>query len=136
MKYFYHAIRIFTGFLFLAIFFSKFGLLPSAVTMPDMFTLEGFAFIQAIQANGYLFPTIGIVSLVSGLTFLFNRYVALGALLMIPITLNFALFHVFLGLPLNTVFMFFREIVAFVFFALNLYMLYSARDRYTKLLKP
>ena len=135
MKYLYTTIRILTGLLFVAIFGSKFGLLPSAVNMPEMFTPEGFAFISAIKANGYLFPTIGLISLVSGLTFLANRYVALGAIIMLPITVNFVLFHTFLGLPIDSVFHFFREIVAFVVLALNLYMIYSQREKYKDLIK-
>lgn len=138
MKYVHHAIRIFTGLLFLAIFFSKFGIFPSAVNMENMFSPEGFAFIQAVQANGYLFPTIGIISLISGIAFLANRYVALAAIIMMPLTVNFALFHVFIGLPIDSIFSFFflREIVPFIFFALNLYMLYSERAKYAALLKP
>ena len=136
MKYFHHTIRVLTGLLFLAIFASKFGFLPSAVNMQWMFTPEGWAFISAIKANGYLFPTIGIISLLSGLAFLVNRYVALAAIILLPITVNFVLFHIFLGFSINSIFLFFRESVAFVILALNLYMLYSERKKYAALLKP
>jgi len=137
MKYFHHTIRIFTGLLFVAIFGSKFGFLPSAVNTPEMFTPEGFAFISAINATGYLFPIIGIVSLLCGLAFLANRYVALAAVILMPITVNFALFHLFLGFPIHSIFSFFfiREVVPFVFLALNVYMLYSERTKYAALLK-
>ena len=101
-----------------------------------MFTPEGWAFISAIKANGYLFPTIGIISLLSGLAFLVNRYVALAAIILLPITVNFVLFHIFLGFSINSIFLFFRESVAFVILALNLYMLYSERKKYAALLKP
>jgi len=137
MKYFHHTIRILTGLLFLAIFASKFGFLPSAVNMERMFTPEGWAFISAIKANGYLFPTIGIVSLVCGLAFLANRYVALAAILLIPITVNFALFHIFLGFDIHSIFSFhfIREAISYVPLALNLYMLYSERAKFTALFK-
>jgi len=134
-KYFHHTIRIFTGLLFVAIFGSKFGFLPSAVNTPEMFTLEGFAFISALNATGYMFPIIGIISLLCGLAFLANRYVALAAVILMPITVNFALFHLFLGFPINSVFYFFRELAPFVFLALNVYMLYSERTKYTVLLR-
>jgi len=138
MKYFHHTIRILTGLLFIAIFASKFGFLPSAVTMESMFTSEGWAFISAINSNGYLFPAIGIISLISGLAFLANRYVALAAIILLPITVNFVLFHIFLGFRINSIFSFFfiRESVAFIFLALNVYMLYSERKKFTALLKP
>ena len=131
MKYFHHSIRIFTGLLFLAIFASKFGFLPSAVTMPWMFTPEGWAFISAINANGYMFPAVGIVSGVCGLAFLVNRYVALAAILLMSITVNFALFHIFLGFRVLSL----REAISYVPLALNVYMLYSARAKYAALLK-
>jgi len=138
MNYFHHAIRILTGLLFLAIFFSKFGFLPSAVNMPWMFTPEGWAFISAIETSGYLFPVIGIISLLCGLAFLANRYVALAAVILMPITVNFALFHLFLGFRIHSIFsiLFIRELVPYVFLALNVYMLYSEREKFTALLKP
>tara|TARA_Y100000310_G_scaffold281289_1_gene301674 strand:+ start:537 stop:893 length:357 start_codon:yes stop_codon:yes gene_type:complete len=114
---------------------SKFGLLPSAVNMPEMFTPAGWAFISAVNANGYLFPFIGLVSLLCGLAFLSNRYVALAAILLVPITLNFALFHIFLGFSIDSVFHFFREIISYVPLALNLYILYNQREKYKLLFK-
>jgi len=136
-KYFHNTIRIITGILFIAIFASKFGFLPSAVNTPSMFTSEGFAFISAIQAIGYLFPAIGIISLLCGLAFLTNRYVALAAVILMPITVNFALFHLFLGFPIQSIFSFhfIREMVPYVFLALNVYMIYSERAKYASLLK-
>jgi len=131
MKYFHHTIRILTGFLFLAIFASKFGFLPTAANMEWMFTPEGWTFISAINANGYLFPAVGIVSLVCGLAFLANRYVALAAVILVPITVNFVLFHLFLGFRILSI----REVLPYVPFALNVYMLYSERTKYAALLK-
>ena len=129
MKYFHHPIRIVTGFLFLAVFGSKFGFLPTAADMEWMFTPEGWALISAINASGYLFPAVGIVSLLCGLAFLANRYVALAAVVLMPITVNFVLFHLFLGFRDISI----REAVPYVFFALNVYMLYSERAKYTAL---
>jgi len=135
MKYVHHTIRIVTGLLFLAIFFSKFGFLPTAANSPQMFTSEGFAFIQAINANGYLFPAVGIVSGAAGLAFLANRYVALAAIILLPITVNFALFHIFLGFPIDSIFSILRETFPYVFLVLNLYMVYRERSKYSALLK-
>ncbi len=135
-KYFYNTIRILAGIFFIIIFASKFGLLPSAVNTPEMFTPKGWAFISAVNANGYLFPIIGIVSLLCGLAFLANRHVALASIILTPITLNFALFHIFLGFGIDSLFHFFREIISYVPLALNVYLLYSQREKYAVLLKP
>jgi putative oxidoreductase len=134
-NYFYHTIRVITGILFIIVSASKFGFLPSAVKRPEMFTSEGFAFITAIGATGYLFLFVGIISLIGGLAFLTNRYVALGALILLPLTTNFVAFHIFLGFKIDSVFHLFREGIAYVPFVLNLYMLYSQRDKYVALLK-
>ncbi len=132
MKLLHHAIRILTGLLLLATAASKFGFLPTAAHSEHMFTPEGWLFISAINSNGYLFPTIGIVSLVCGVAFLANRYVALAAVILTPVTLNFVLFHVFTDpYPITQ-----RGSPAYIFFALNVYMLYSERVRYSAILKP
>jgi len=131
MKNFHKSFRIFIGLLFVIISFSKFGFLPSAVNMPQVFTPEGWAFISAIAANGYLFPAIGIVLLISGLAFIFNRYVALAAVILMPITVNFALFHIFLGFREFSL----REAVSYIPLVLNLYIIYRERKKYAMLLK-
>jgi len=135
INYFHHTIRIFTGLFLLAVFASKFGLLPSAVNRAWLFTPEGWAFISAIQATGYMFPAVGIVSLVCGLAFLANRYVALAAIILLPITVNFAIFHIFLGFSIPSIFsfLFIRETLSYIPLALNLYMLYSEREKFTAL---
>ena len=87
---------------------------------------------------GVVGPIVGVSGLLlvlGGLAFLTNRYVALGAIILIPITLNFALFHLFLGFSIDSVFYFFRESVAFVFLALNGYKIYSERGEYGALVK-
>jgi hypothetical protein len=86
-QYVHHAIRIFTGLFFLGVFTSKFEIGVSGLNNPDVFTPEGWAFITAIKEIRYLFPFIGIVGLISGLAILANRYVAIAAIIMIPITL-------------------------------------------------
>jgi hypothetical protein len=135
-QYVHHAIRIFTGLFFLGVFTSKFEIGVSGLNNPDVFTPEGWAFITAIKEIRYLFPFIGIVGLISGLAILANRYVAIAAIIMIPITLNFELFHIFLGFPLDSAFHIIRHLPSIVIFASNLYMLYSERWRFAALLKP
>jgi len=136
IDYCYNTIRIFTGVFLLFVFGSKFGIFPSAVNRPEMFTPQGWAFISAIQATGYLFPAVGIVCLVCGVAFLSNRYIGLAAVILMPITVSFALFHIFLGFPIySSLFLFFRETISYAPLALNLYMLYSEREKFNALLK-
>jgi len=100
-----------------------------------MFTPEGWVFISAIRDGGYLFPTIGVISLFAGICFLSNRYVALAALLLLPITVNFTLFHIFLGFPIDSTFHFFRESIAYIVLILNLYMIYTQRKKLVALFR-
>ncbi len=131
MKYLHHTIRIITGLFLLFLAGSKFGFLPTAAYSPELFTDKGWPLIQAIVSTGYIFPTIGIISLICGIAFLTNRYVALAALLMVPITFNFLLFHVFTDLQYITL----RGTPAYIAFGLIMYMVYSQRAKYSQLLK-
>tara|TARA_Y100000310_G_C20182756_1_gene578935 strand:+ start:175 stop:603 length:429 start_codon:yes stop_codon:yes gene_type:complete len=128
-------LRVLAGLLFTITGLAKLGILPSGVNRPEAFTPEGWAFISVLDAGGYMFPVVGIISLVCGIAFLMNRYTALAAILLLPLTVNFALFHIFLGFPLDSISHFFRELVAYAFFALNLYLVYHERDKYTALVK-
>ena len=136
MKHVHNTIRIVAGVFFCIIFLSKFGVLPSAVHNAAVFTPEGFAFITAVNEAGYIFPIVGLVCLLAGLALLTNKYVAVMAVILVPITFNFAIFHIFLGLPINSTSHFFREVVSYIPLALNLYILYSERKTYRMLLKP
>ncbi len=132
MKTFHKSIRIFTGILFIIIGVSKLNLLPNATNSPHLFTPEGFAFIQAIVSNGYMFSVIGVFLILCGIAFVMNRYVALAAVILVPITLNFALFHVFLGLREFSL----REFISYVPLVLNLYIIHREKSKYASLLKP
>ena len=50
----------------------------------------------AFGASEYMFPLIAITEIVAGVLLLTKRYTAVGAVLMIPITVNIFLFHMFL----------------------------------------
>lgn len=122
---------------FIGIAGAKFGILPNLVKRPDLFTPEGFSFVSAVDATGYIFPIIVVSSFLCGLAFVLNKYVALAAIVLVPITLNFALLHVFLGLEVNSIFSFefARESLGFIPLAMVLYIMYNERSKYTALLK-
>ncbi len=58
------------------------------------------AFIQALISTGYMLPFWKGTEVVAGLLILFNRFTALALVLIAPIVLNIAAFHVFLD-PAN-----------------------------------
>ncbi len=83
---------------------------------------------DALFASGYLIPAVMMVYLVSALAFLTNRFVALGALLLFPVSLNILLFHAFLNprsVPL-----------ALVLFLPNSLLLWFHRAAFAPLLRP
>lgn len=132
MKKLHKYARILIGIFFIIVSASKLNLLPNTVNRPHLFTPEGFNLIEAIASSGYMFSVIGIFLLLCGIALITNRYVALAAVVLIPITLNFALFHVFLGLREFSL----REFISYVPLILNLYIIYIERGKYTTLLKP
>lgn len=59
--------------------------------------LAGFAgeFMETLRNTGYLMPTVAMIQLFAGLTLVFNRFVYLGLILMLPISFNIFAFHAF-----------------------------------------
>ncbi len=60
------------------------------------FNEAGAAFMAALFATGYMFYFMLVIFFISGLTFIFDRWSAFGAVLLAPITANILLFHIFL----------------------------------------
>ncbi|HXH85360.1 MAG TPA: hypothetical protein VNI35_00955 [Nitrospira sp.] len=85
---------------------------------------------NAIFASGYVIPAILIVYLISGLSFISNRFVALASIILFPVSLNILLFHAVLNPTPRSLAM------ALALFAANVYMLCQAREAYRPLLRP
>lgn len=66
-----------------------------AVQLPDH-VVKIRAFIGGLKQTGYFWPMLGVVEIVAGLLLLTQVLALLGAVLLVPITLNIFLFHVFL----------------------------------------
>ncbi|MDC7994939.1 DoxX family membrane protein [Altibacter sp. HG106] len=81
--------------LFLIVFgLNKFiGFLP----VPE-FPEEAADFIASLDATGYVLYLIALFELLIGLLLLLNKWVAFALLLLVPISLNILLFHLFLDL--------------------------------------
>lgn len=83
---------------------------------------------DALFESGYLIATVLLVYLICGLAFVSNRFVALGAVLLFPVSLNILLFHAFLNprsVPL-----------ALVLLLPNAALLWARRSAFRALLQP
>ncbi len=85
-------------------------------------------FAAALFATGYMFPIVAIIEIIVGLMFIANKYVALGAVLLAPLSINFVLFHIFLDLP--------SILFALIIAVLNVYMIADNMSKYKPMLKP
>lgn len=86
------------------------------------------AFQLAMHGAGYFLPIVTAVFLISGLSFLLNRFAAFSAILLAPVSANILLFHTILGageLP-----------AALLLSVINGYMLWYCRAAYAPLLRP
>ena len=113
-------IRVLFGILLIALGSFSFMNLPIPEYPP-----KAKAFLIALGDTGYINYALGVVFIIAGLMFVSGRYVALGALLLAPITVNIVLFHVFLdikSIPL-----------ALVESLLNIFIAYTEWDKYKAL---
>jgi uncharacterized membrane protein YphA (DoxX/SURF4 family) len=69
-----------------------FQYLPLPEGMPD----KAMAFMGAMEATGYMMPLLAIAEIVGGILFALPRFQALGAVILMPITINIAFFHTML----------------------------------------
>ena len=94
---------------------------------PPMAEPSGRQFQQAMQEAGYFLPLITAIFLIAGGSIIFNRFGALGSLVLAPVSANILLFHTLLGGG--------SFIPAIAFFAINLYCLWYYRMAYAPLLR-
>ena len=65
--------------------------------MPEM-TEQAMELMGAFGASGYMFPLIAITEIIAGILLLNKKTTGLGAVLMMPVTVNIFLFHAFLDI--------------------------------------
>ncbi len=96
-------------------YFFKFGEQPAPVG--DMKTvMDGF------MASKYLLPLAKSVELIAGLTIISGKFMKIGAVILVPVTLNILLINVFMmpeGIP-----------IASALFVGNLFLIYTNWDSY------
>jgi len=64
------------------------------VTDPNLAKIKSF--IGGMKQTGYFWPMLGIAELTAGLLLLSQAFSLLGAVILVPMTLNIFLFHLFL----------------------------------------
>lgn len=65
------------------------------VELPDH-VVKIKSMIGGLKGTGYFWPQLGVVEIVCGLLLISQLYALLGAVMLIPITLNIFFFHLFL----------------------------------------
>lgn len=98
-------------------YFFKFGEQPAPVG--DMKTvMEGF------MASKYILPLAKSVELIAGLTIISGKFMKIGAVILVPVTLNILLINVFLMPELI------GNMIAAALFVGNLFLIYTNWDSY------
>lgn len=106
----------------------SFGLNKFLNFMPVMeLSAPGLEFMGAFVKVGYGMTIVAIVEIITGILIATNKYRALALVILFPIMLNALLFHMFLD-PENS-------LPAVLAVAMNLFLMYSVRDRYALLFK-
>ena len=56
-------------------------------------------FMNSLGATGYIFPIVGILEVGIGILLLLKKWVAFALIVLVPISINILLFHLFLDIP-------------------------------------
>jgi len=116
------AIRIFFGVFLLVFGFDHFfGYLP----FPEM-SQEANAYFGALVSTGVM-QLVGIIEIAAAVAFIINRFGAFMALLLMAVSINAVLFHLFLDPE--------KIIIAIALLFLNIMMLIFYKEQYSQLLK-
>ncbi len=116
-------VRVLLGLLFA---FSAVNAFLQLTPMPP-YEGKAQAFMQGLFSSGYFFPFLKIVELIAGVLLIAGRYMSLALAMLLPITINILLFHIFLH-PGGSA-------IAIALIAANLFLAYSYREQYVPLLK-
>ncbi len=129
MRFFTLFLRLVLGVFLLRTAAMKFGFLGPLE--PALFTPEGFIYLEALRGSGFIWPAVGIVSFFCGTCLLLNRFVGLAAVVLMPISLNFLLFHLFYDPSFPHAF----GLQSYFLFLANIYFLWRERKRYEAVLR-
>ncbi len=82
-------------------------------------------FNEGLKASGYLMPLAKVVELIAGLTFVTGKFMKIGAVIAVPVTLNILLINAFM-MPEGTP-------IAAALFLGNLFLIYANWNSYKHL---
>ncbi len=94
--------------------------------MPEVPEAAGnlmYAFVQ----SGWLFPLVALAEIIGGALFISNKFRALGAIVILPITVGVLLFNVVLA-PSGI-------IIAIILFAINIWVIVENRNNYLPMIQ-
>jgi uncharacterized membrane protein YphA (DoxX/SURF4 family) len=115
-------VSILFGLMFINAGLNKFlNYMPVPDDMPENLVKLMGAFMEI----GWLLPLIGVVEITAGILVMINKFRALGAIMILPITVGILLTHIVnapSGLP-----------IALVLIAINLWIIYEYRGKYKHL---
>ncbi len=87
-------VRLLLGFILIVFGLNK--LVPEAfIPLPELPDKAG-DFMTSLGATGYVLKTVGIIEILIGILLLLKKWVAFALIVMVPISLNIVLFHLFL----------------------------------------
>lgn len=116
-------IRIIFGLLLVIFGANKFlNFMPAPENLPDAV----LNYMTALMSTKTL-HLVGAVEVIAGLSFIFNKYGALLAIILMSVSINAVLFHAFLG-PADIM-------GALILLLLNIVMLFGYKDKYKDLLR-
>ena len=89
-------VRILLGIILIVFGLNK--LFPTPfIPLPEM-PIKAGDFMTSLGATGYVLKTVGIIEIGIGILLLLKKWVAFALIVLVPISLNILLFHVFLDL--------------------------------------
>lgn len=100
-----------------------FNYMPIPEDLPENMVRITAAFMEV----GWLMPLVGFIEVLGGLLFITNKYRALGAIIIFPITVGILLTH-FINVPSGLP-------VAIVLMMINLWAIFENREKYLPLVK-
>ena len=92
---FTYLMRILLGIILLVFGLNKFLNFIDAPALPE----NAEAFITSLATTGYVLQVVGVIEILIGLLLLINKWVAFALVVLVPISVNILLFHLFLDIP-------------------------------------
>lgn len=117
-----HVARTVFGLLFLISGVGYFGQFFAPPPPPE----AALPFMTGLAAGGYFFPLLKTVELVAGLALVVNRFVPLALLLLAPILVNIAAYHLMLAPPAG---------LSIALIVVHLYLAWTHRSVFAPLLR-